>query len=101
MLLQSHCDYLHILPALPDVWSEGQIKGLKAIGDFTVGIKWTKGKAERIEIANNQGQECIVRYPALDKARISVNGKQVSAQAINSEQWRIASRKGDKIVIEF
>ena len=101
MLLQSHSDYLHILPALPDVWSEGQIKGLKAIGDFTVGIKWAKGKAERIEIANNQGQECIVRYPALEKARISVNGKQVSAQAINSEQWRIASRKGDKIVIEF
>ncbi|MBQ4127367.1 MAG: glycoside hydrolase N-terminal domain-containing protein [Alistipes sp.] len=101
MLLQSHSDCLHILPALPEVWSEGEIKGLKAIGDFTVGIKWAKGKASRIEIVNNQGSECVVRYPSIDKARISVNGKPVRPEALDSSRWKITSRKGSKIVIEF
>lgn len=101
MLLQSHSNELHILPALPEVWAEGKVTGLKAIGDFTVSIGWAKHKAKRIEVTNNQGQECVVRYPEIDKARISINGKVAKAEEINAERWRIPSRKGDRIVIEF
>ena len=101
MLLQSHSDELHILPALPDVWTEGKIKGLKAIGDFTVSIEWAEGKASRIEIINNQGRKCVVRYPALDRAHVSINGKAAKPKAIDSERWEIPSRRADKIVIEF
>ena len=101
MLMQSHSDCLHILPALPDVWSKGEVSGLKAIGDFTVGIKWAEGKATRIEIVNNQGRECKVRYLSLDKAKVSVNGQEASCQAIGEGVYKIDSRKGSKIVIEF
>ena len=62
MLMQSHMGFIHLLPALPDAWKEGEVKGLCAKGNFEVGIRWKDGKLEQAEIISKNGGSCEVRY---------------------------------------
>lgn len=62
MLLQSHTGSIHLLPALPDAWPKGWIRGLKARGNFTVDIFWQNGALQRADILSGSGQACQVTY---------------------------------------
>jgi alpha-L-fucosidase 2 len=60
MLLQSQDGKVHLLPALPDAWKDGEVKGLVARGAFVVGLKWANGKVSQVEIFSKNGGECRV-----------------------------------------
>ncbi|MDH5466181.1 MAG: glycoside hydrolase family 95 protein [Candidatus Aminicenantes bacterium] len=62
MLLQSHNNEIHLLPALPDAWPEGQIKGLRARGSYTVDQEWKDGKLLQAVIRPDFGGEVKIRY---------------------------------------
>ena len=75
MIMQSNSDTIRVLPALPSAWTTGHMNGLKAVKDFTVSIEWKDGKATRVTVINNQGQEIPMLYAGLKDAVALVNGK--------------------------
>jgi alpha-L-fucosidase 2 len=69
MLLQSHDGAIHILPALPDVWPHGTVKGLMVRGGFEIDITWKNKKIQTIKIKSKLGGNCRIRiYDELSNA---------------------------------
>ncbi len=50
MIVQSHLDEIHLLPALPDEFSTGQLEGVRARGGYTLDIQWRDGKLIQAKI---------------------------------------------------
>jgi alpha-L-fucosidase 2 len=62
MLMQSHDGAIHVLPALPQQWKTGSIKGLRARGGFVVeDLAWQDGKITKLVIRSTLGGNCRIR----------------------------------------
>ncbi|MCM1151221.1 MAG: glycoside hydrolase family 95 protein [Alistipes sp.] len=62
MLVQSHAGAVHLLPALPDAWAEGSVKGLRCRGGFTVEeMSWSDGLLQRVVVASHVGGTLRIR----------------------------------------
>jgi alpha-L-fucosidase 2 len=62
MLIQSHRDVIHLLPALPAAWPGGSICGLRARGGFEVNLAWHEGKLLSATLLNRKSVKTEVRY---------------------------------------
>lgn len=61
MLLQSHDGAVHLLPALPDKWEEGKVKGLVAHGGFVVDMDWNGVQLDTAKIHSRIGGNLRLR----------------------------------------
>ena len=71
---------MDLLPALPAPWSDGEIKGLKARGNYSVDITWKKGKVKKASITS------------LERGTLAIN--------YNNKTKNITFKKGGNIVLK-
>lgn len=61
MLIQSHePGIIRILPALPEAWQSGEVKGIKARGGFTLDFNWENGEVKKVKILSLQGKKVVL-----------------------------------------
>ncbi len=81
MLLQSHEEVLRLLPALPKVWPQGQVTGLKARGGLEVDISWSGGKPLEVTLRPQISRRQKIAVPnQISKVMAKESGKPVNAQ---------------------
>ncbi|MBO7112098.1 MAG: glycoside hydrolase family 95 protein [Bacteroidaceae bacterium] len=81
MLVQSHTGKVVLLPALPDVWKDGTVKGLCCRGGFVLEeLTWKDGKPATVTVRSTVG----------GKLNISWNGKDQSIDTKSGKTYTIA-----------
>lgn len=68
MLLQSQNNELHILPALPVVWRDGSLHGIKARGAYVLDIDWKEGKLQQVKVKSEKGGTFKLHYQSINKS---------------------------------
>lgn len=79
MLVQSHLDYIHLLPALPSSWSNGRVSGLRARGGFEMELQWENGKLSQAELKSISGNELRI-YPGCSVKITGSDGQEITAE---------------------
>ncbi|MBR6698757.1 MAG: glycoside hydrolase family 95 protein [Bacteroidaceae bacterium] len=106
MLMQSAHGYINIMPAVPTVWNkQGDVKGMKAMGNFTVDFNWSAGKCQAIRIQSHADAPLKVRCDkgamALNEASVKVNGVEVPVTVDENGIAEIPCVKDDIVEIDF
>ncbi len=97
MLLQSHNGYIHLLPALPQNWSEGSFSGLRVRGGAEIDAKWHNGLLTNAVIKANVTDSFKLMVPD-NVNSVTINGKKIN---IEDGYISISLNKGDKADIKF
>lgn len=84
MLLQSHRDEICFLPALPNAWQDGTIKGLRARGGYEVDLSWKNNKLDYAIVKANVDGPCKIYTDSL--LSVKCEGKDVEFSHKNSRQ---------------
>jgi len=77
MLMQSQNEDIHLLPALPTQWKNGNIQGLVARGGFVIDLFWKNNKLEKVNVYSKNGSKCTLGY----------GGKSISFSTKKNQQY--------------
>jgi len=84
MLIQSQSGEIRLLPALPEAWENGEVKGLCARGGFVVDMKWESGLLSDLNIFSGKGGTCRVNY----------KGQQIDFETESKQHYKLKLKKG-------
>ena len=79
MLMQSTEDCITLLPALPEQWSSGSVKGICARGGFVVDMAWKDGKVVALTLTARNDSS----------TRLHFNGKTLKVKMKKGERLEV------------
>jgi len=80
MLLQSHLGTVQLLPALPDSWKSGVVKGLVARGGFVIDLYWENHMLTKSTILSKNGGQITLQT----KSPIKINGIKTESRQLKT-----------------
>ena len=92
MLLQSHGDELSLLPALPERWATGAVKGFRARGGYEVDFAWTEGKLTQAVIKAKHDGTCRLRTKT--PVTLRTDGKEVPVKTSDDNLIEFEAKAG-------
>ena len=84
---------VHLLPALPDAWSEGRVSGLKARGGYEVSIVWADGSLKTADVKASADGVLKLRC----KDALSANGLKYLGTHDGVYEYEVAVKKGQTV----
>ncbi len=81
MLVQSSENEIRLLPALPDSWNTGSVKGICARGGFELDLNWEQGQLKSAKILNKAGNHSQIIY--------------------GNKTWNLVTKKGESKELAF
>lgn len=98
MLMQSHLNEIHLLPALPSAWKTGKITGLCAEQGFVVDIEWENNRLKMAVLLSKCGEHAIIR--CRDKVKILHKDQEVRYSLDDYARYIFSTQKGQRYLIK-
>ncbi len=93
MLMQSQEDAIHLLPALPTVWKDGNIKGLVTRGGFVIDMTWKNNKVSTLKVYSKLGGNCRLKLENTLKADKGITLKKAKGKNPNPLFYDVEVKK--------
>jgi alpha-L-fucosidase 2 len=97
MLMQSHSGEISLLPALPQQWATGAVKGLRARGGFDVDLAWQNGALDKAVIKANYDKPCRIRTKT--PVKVFSKDKPMEIAVLDENLIEFNAKAGEKYVI--
>lgn len=94
MLLQSHEGFIELLPAIPDGWKNGEVRGMKVRGGAEISFKWKDNKIQNIHITATTNNQFVIKLPS---GKPLIAG--ISKYKVEGDKLYLTLNKGNKIEI--
>ena len=101
MLLQSNMGYMNLLPALPDTWAQGSVKGLVARGNFVVDMNWADKHVTEANILSRNGGKATVQMANASLATVvDAAGNVVDIEVLEQDKIAFDTTVGQTYTIK-
>ncbi|MFT3738083.1 MAG: glycoside hydrolase family 95 protein [Breznakibacter sp.] len=102
MLVQSNLGFIQLLPALPGAWPDGEFRGLRTEGNFTLGLIWKNGQPVGCRVHSGSGNDCKIYCPNRWTAKVTDrSGRVVALDRSGENILSFPTKKGREYVIAF